>query len=145
MQNFDHNIGFWEKRQFFRRKLVEICLLFCSRIFLITKVAQNLVLLFYHSKSCAIVSTTYGLGHVHFWPFFLKRIWSPCWKDSIHQIFVILQWRDEGKILLISATALGKVSQCRLFKKKKNDLFWDNILKYFCHIPNIFWRRTIFW
>jgi hypothetical protein len=28
MQNFDHNIGFWEKRQFFRRKLsklAEIC------------------------------------------------------------------------------------------------------------------------
>jgi hypothetical protein len=28
MQNFDHNIGFWEKRHFFRRKLpkiAEIC------------------------------------------------------------------------------------------------------------------------
>jgi hypothetical protein len=24
MQNFDHNIGFWEKRQFFRRKLSKI-------------------------------------------------------------------------------------------------------------------------
>jgi hypothetical protein len=24
MQNFDHNIGFWEKRQFFRRKLLKI-------------------------------------------------------------------------------------------------------------------------
>jgi hypothetical protein len=24
MQNFDHNIGFWEKRQFFRRKLAKI-------------------------------------------------------------------------------------------------------------------------
>jgi hypothetical protein len=24
MQNFDHNIGFWEKRQFFSRKLVKI-------------------------------------------------------------------------------------------------------------------------
>jgi hypothetical protein len=24
MQNFDHNIGFWEKRQFFRRKLPKI-------------------------------------------------------------------------------------------------------------------------
>jgi hypothetical protein len=24
MQNFDHNIGFWEKRQFFRRKWAKI-------------------------------------------------------------------------------------------------------------------------
>jgi hypothetical protein len=24
MQKFDHNIGFWEKRQFFRRKLSKI-------------------------------------------------------------------------------------------------------------------------
>jgi hypothetical protein len=24
MQNFDHNIGFWEKRQFFRQKLSKI-------------------------------------------------------------------------------------------------------------------------
>jgi hypothetical protein len=24
MQNFDHNIGIWEKRQFFRRKLSKI-------------------------------------------------------------------------------------------------------------------------
>jgi hypothetical protein len=24
MQNFDHNIGFWEKLQFFRRKLSKI-------------------------------------------------------------------------------------------------------------------------
>jgi hypothetical protein len=24
MQNFDHNIGFWEKRQFFRQKLAKI-------------------------------------------------------------------------------------------------------------------------
>jgi hypothetical protein len=24
MQKFDHNIGFWEKRQFFRRKLGKI-------------------------------------------------------------------------------------------------------------------------
>jgi hypothetical protein len=24
MQNFDHHIGFWEKRQFFRRKLAKI-------------------------------------------------------------------------------------------------------------------------
>jgi hypothetical protein len=24
MQNFNHNIGFWEKRQFFRRKLATI-------------------------------------------------------------------------------------------------------------------------
>jgi hypothetical protein len=24
MQNFDHNIGFWEKRQFFRLKLSKI-------------------------------------------------------------------------------------------------------------------------
>jgi hypothetical protein len=24
MQNFDNNIGFWEKRQFFRRKLSKI-------------------------------------------------------------------------------------------------------------------------
>jgi hypothetical protein len=24
MQNFDHNIGFWEKRQFFCRKLAKI-------------------------------------------------------------------------------------------------------------------------
>jgi hypothetical protein len=24
MQNFDHNIGFWEKRKFFRRKLSKI-------------------------------------------------------------------------------------------------------------------------
>jgi hypothetical protein len=27
MQNFDHNIGFWEKRQFFRRKLPKIVIL----------------------------------------------------------------------------------------------------------------------
>jgi hypothetical protein len=77
MQNFDHNIGFWEKRQFFRRKLSNIAENWdhnidprlgefspIGRWFTLVSFLIAKIIYFFCSASCVLILTKTGLGYI---------------------------------------------------------------------------------
>jgi hypothetical protein len=118
MQKFDHNIGFWEKRHFFRRKLSKIAencdhnidprlgeispigQMFTEGYFykMIEVTICNFVTAFFRGK--IYINLDQKLFCLHLGEHFHKLIWSPCFQTTIIFLrFACLQgsFQDEKK------------------------------------------------